>query len=90
MYQVGRKPAIQVSLRLNQFKETARRNLNSEQGKSLRAQRAIEDESVFGRIKHNWSFRRFMLRGLEKVKVEWGLLSIAHNMAKLAAIRSVS
>jgi hypothetical protein len=29
-------------------------------------------------------FRRFHLRGLEKVKTKWGLVSIAHNMRKLA------
>jgi ABC-2 type transport system ATP-binding protein/transposase len=31
-------------------------------------------------------FRRFHLRGLEKVNIEWGFVSIAHNMRKLAAI----
>jgi IS5 family transposase len=45
----------------------------------------VEIEAVFGRLKQNWGFRRFMLRGLEKVSVEWGLLCMAHNMAKLAA-----
>lgn len=30
--------------------------------------------------------RRFLLRGLEKVKTEWGLICIAHNMAKMATI----
>ncbi|MHB8113349.1 MAG: transposase [Bellilinea sp.] len=29
--------------------------------------------------------RRFHLRGLEKVKTEWGLVSIAHNLRKIAA-----
>jgi hypothetical protein len=37
-------------------------------------------------IKSNWGFQRFLLRGLEKVTIEWGLLSIAHNMAKMAVI----
>jgi hypothetical protein len=41
-------------------------------------------ESVFGRLKQNWGFRRFLLRGREKVEVEWGLLCIAQNMAKMA------
>lgn len=30
----------------------------------------------------------FLLRGLEKVNIEWGLLSIAHNMAKVVVITS--
>jgi transposase len=31
-------------------------------------------------------FKRFMLRGTEKVKTEWGLLCIAHNIAKMAVV----
>lgn len=75
---------LHVSMPLIAYRERARRNLLSEEGQRLRARRGIEVESVFGRLKHNWRFRRFMLRGLEKVKIEWGLLCIAHNMAKLA------
>jgi hypothetical protein len=42
-------------------------------------------ESVFSRLKHNWGFRRFKLRGVERVKVEWGLLCMAHNLAMIPA-----
>lgn len=77
---------VRVSLRLQKLKEKAAENLRSEKGLYLRSRRGIEVESVFGRIKSNWSFRRFMLRGLEKVKIEWGLLCIAHNLAKLAVV----
>jgi transposase len=76
---------LRVSFRLRHFREQARHNLLSEQGQALRIQRNIEVESVFGHIKHNMRFRRFSLRGLEKVKTEWGLVCIAHNMQKLAA-----
>lgn len=75
---------LQVSFELNQMRATARSNLLSEEGKALRSRRGVEVESVFGRWKQNWQFRRFMLRGLEKVKIEIGLLSIAHNLSKLA------
>ncbi len=75
---------IQVSFPLQRYREQARNNLQSEQGKILRAQRSIEVETVFGQAKHNMNFRRFMLRGQEKVKTEWGLVCIAHNMRKLA------
>ena len=74
---------MRVSFRLRRYREQARNNLLSEQGKFLRVQRNIEVESVFGHIKHNMRFRRFSLRGLEKVKTEWGLVCIAHNMRKL-------
>lgn len=75
---------MRVSFRLRRYREQARNNLLSEQGKFLRVQRNIEVESVFGHIKHNMRFRRFSLRGLEKAKTEWGLVCIAHNMQKLA------
>ncbi len=76
---------IQVSFRLRGMRAQAKDLLLSEQGTALRKQRSIDVETVFGRIKQDWGFRRFLLRGLEKVKTEWGLLSIAHNLAKLAA-----
>ena len=75
---------IQVSFRLRQMRARAKELLLSERGTILRKQRSVDVETVFGRIKQNWAFRRFLLRGLEKVKVEWGLLCIAHNLAKLA------
>lgn len=77
---------IQVSFRLWEMRARAKERLLSEQGTALRKQRSIDVETVFGRIKQDWGFRRFLLRGLEKVKTEWGLLCIAHNLAKLAAI----
>ena len=75
---------INVSHKLNRHKETARKNLTSEKGKELRSLRPVEVESVFGQIKNNSSFRRFLLRGLEKVKTEWGLICVAHNLRKMA------
>jgi len=75
---------IQVSHRLNELKRKANENLCSEKGLELRAKRVVEVEQTFGRIKGCWSFRRFYLRGKDKVKIEWGLLSIAHNITKMA------
>lgn len=76
---------IRMSFRLKELREKARCHLLSKQGKILRSKRPVEAESVFARLKHNWGFRRFLLRGKEKVKVEWGLICIAHNFAKMAA-----
>ena len=75
---------IRISHRLLKYRQKARENLTSELGKELRSKRSTEVETVFGHIKHNMGFRRFHLRGLEKVKTEWGLVSIAHNLRKLA------
>jgi IS5 family transposase len=45
-------------------------------------------EPVFGQIKEARGFRQFLLRGLEKVELEWSLLCTVHNILKLAAVRS--
>jgi transposase len=76
---------IRTSLRWRELQQVATRKLTSEQGLRLRSKRPVEAESVFARLKHNWGVRRFLLRGKDKVEVEWGLLSIAHNLAKVAA-----
>lgn len=76
---------IQVSFKLLEYRRQARQNLTSEGGIALRKKRSVEVETVFGNIKHNMRFRRFHLRGLEKVNTEWGLVCIAHNMRKLAS-----
>jgi transposase len=75
---------IRISFKLLAYRKQARENLTSEEGQVLRAARSTEVETVFGHLKHNQGFRRFHLRGLKKVKTEWGLVSIAHNMQKLA------
>jgi hypothetical protein len=75
---------IQVSFELRRYRQQAKDNLLSEQGIALRQSRSIEPETVFGDIKHNMGFRRFMLRGLKKVDIEWGLLCMTHNLRKLA------
>ncbi|KYD24767.1 hypothetical protein B4110_1550 [Parageobacillus toebii] len=40
---------------------------------------------MFGQIKHNQQFQRFLLRGLPKITVEWRLICAAHNLRKWAA-----
>ncbi len=76
---------IEVSPTLQEMRATARSHLLSEHGKELHTRRGVEVESVFSRIKQNRGFRRFLLTGLEKVKVKRGLLCIAHNISKMAA-----
>jgi len=49
----------------------------------------FEVESVFEHIKWNRGFNRFMLRRLEKISLEWGLLSIAHNFRKSIGINFI-
>ena len=47
-------------------------------------------EPVFGQIKQARGFRQFLLRGVEKVANEWGLVCLAHNILKLAQGRTPS
>lgn len=76
---------IEVNHNLNRHKQKACRLLNSQTGIDHRKRRPVDVEPVFGNIKQNHGFRRFMLRGKEKVSIEWGLLSIAQNLRKKAA-----
>lgn len=41
-------------------------------------------EPVFGQIKQARGFRQFLLRGVDKVAAEWGLVCLVHNILKLA------
>ncbi|MGG0938611.1 IS1182 family transposase [Brevibacillus centrosporus] len=77
---------VKVSLRYLRFKQQIREKLQSEEGYSLSVRRMIEPESVFGQMKNNRGFRRFLLRGLPKVSLEVGWLSLAHNLLKKSAI----
>jgi len=73
---------IEVNHRLNAYRKKARQKLDSEQGRYHRGMRPQEVEAVFGIVKQNHYFRRFLCRGLSKVKIEIGLVSLAHNLRK--------
>ena len=53
------------------------------QGKALYARRKVIVEPVFGQIKEARGFRRFLLRGLQKIRGEWCLVCLTHNLLKL-------
>jgi len=60
-----------------------RRKLKTKVGKAAYAARKAIVEPVFGQIKHARGFRQFLLRGLEKVRGEWSLVCLTHNILKL-------
>ena len=76
---------IEINHKLKRLKHQADELLLSEQGQRHRKQRPCDVEPVFGNIKNNHHFKRFMLRGIEKVSIETGLLALAHNLRKKAA-----
>ena len=57
--------------------------LQTKAGKILYAQRKQTIEPVFGIIKEAMGFRRFLLRGLEKVQLEWTLVTTSYNLKRL-------
>lgn len=75
---------IEINEKLNLYRQKARERLLSEEGCYHRGRRCIEPEAVFAQIKHNSTWHRFRLRGLNKVKIEFTLVAIAHNLRKLA------
>lgn len=81
---------IMVNHTLNRFKAQAYKLLTSEQGLAHHRQRGVDVESVFGMIKYNRGFDRFMSFGLDKVTAEFGLLAIAHNIKKWAKVMGFS
>ncbi len=76
---------IEVNKDLNRLKGQARAKLMSERGLYHRSKRPVEVEAVFGQLKSNNKFTRFSLRGLVGVGIEFGLMSIGHNLRKLLA-----
>ena len=62
--------------------------LQTREGKKLYAKRKHTPEPVFGIIKSVLGFRQFLLRGLEKVKAEWTLVTLAWNMKRMFALKA--
>ena len=63
--------------------ERMRRKLQTKAGAAVYAARKGIVEPVFGQIKHVRHFRQFLLRGLAKVRSEWALVCLTHNLLKL-------
>ena len=63
--------------------ETMVHRLKTPEGKNLYALRKQTPEPVFGIIKSVMSFRQFSMRGLEKVRGEWSLVTMAWNIKRM-------
>jgi hypothetical protein len=64
-------------------KERMARKLRTKQGRETYAKRKGMIEPIFGQIKQVRGFRQFLLRGLDKMRGEWRLLCLTHNLKKL-------
>ena len=57
--------------------------LTSEEGTLLRMNRSIQVEGVFGVLKEDYGFRRFLTRGKKNIETQFFLLAFALNIEKL-------
>ena len=71
-------------------KEKMAHRLKTEIGKKLYKLRKQTVEPVFGIIKEVLGFRRFSLRGLAKVSLEWTLVCVSYNLKRLFTLKNLA
>lgn len=64
------------------LKDVMREILNEPDNMAIYKRRKVIVEPVFGQIK-NRGFRGLLLRGLQKARGEWALITLTHNLLKL-------
>lgn len=57
--------------------------IDSDSGRHIYSQRIGTVEPVFGNIKEMIGFKRFSLRGKDKVNAQWQLVTMLHNILKI-------
>lgn len=70
-----------------QWKQDMAEKMTDPKNRKLYALRKQTVEPVFGVIKQALGFRQFLLRGLDKVNLEWMLVASAYNLKRLANLR---
>lgn len=68
-----------------EYRERMREKIKTAEGKSIYGKRKCIVEPVFGQIKTRGGFSQFLLRGVEKVRIEWKMAAIAHNLMKITS-----
>lgn len=79
-----RKLKVVKDPRLIAMREKSR----TEEGRRIYAKRAQSVETVFGIIKAPLGFRQSLLRGLEKVSIEWDFVCMAYNLKRLYNLKT--
>ena len=80
-----RSPYRTISREVRQdLRDQMKQRLNSEEGQKKYRRRLHPVEAIFGHLKYNLGYTRFLLRGLEKVNAEFTLMCLAYNLCKLA------
>ena len=68
-------------------KQRMARKLRTKKGRETYAKRKGMIEPIFGQIKQARGFRQFLLRGMDKMRGEWRLVCMTHNLLKLFQTR---
>ena len=80
---LGASVAAEVEAAGATAKEQMQAKVGTQQGRAVYGLRKGVVEPVFGQIKAARGFRRFSLRGLEKIRAEWRLVCLTHNLLKI-------
>ncbi len=68
---------LQVNDVISKYRPLALENITSEEGALLRMNRSIQVEGVFGVLKEDYRFRRFLTRGKRNIEAQFFLLAFA-------------
>ena len=68
------------------YRERTGKRMATSEGTAIYSKRAPVVEGVFAVLKHILGIRRFLLRGLDKVRIEWHWICAAYNMKRLLTI----
>ncbi len=71
-----------------EWRKAMKAKLQTEEAKAKYKKRKCTVEPVFGIIKSVLGFTQFLLRGLEKVKAEWLLVTLAYNCKRLCNLKA--
>ena len=63
-----------------------KQRLNSTEGQEIYQKRLHPIEALFAQLKYNLGYTQFLLRGLDKVKAEFTLMCLTHNLRKMIVI----
>jgi transposase len=76
-------PPAHASTLAQAVRASMREKLSKGEGKTIYSRRKVIVEPVFGQIEQARGFRRFSQRGQAKVRCEWALVCLTHNLLKL-------
>ena len=71
---------------MEERRESHARFMATDEAKEKYTLRSHAAERPFAVIKHQFGARRFLLRGLEQVRVEWTWLATAFNLTRLMSL----